>query len=184
MKTLWPSPAASARRFSNTPVWTQALQKGPNSIFGKSSNNQRTSLRRLSEYSTTERRRKKQNKKEREEREDDREKERQQKENVRYLMLATALQGQTPRGHGKGKKPTQVESPWGPCFRCGNKGHWVKLCLNPQPPPGPCLLCKKTGHWTVDCLSASSRGTRLLSSVGEAASEFAVPDLLGLAAED
>ena len=116
-------------------------------------------LRWLSGYSTTEKEKKLEQKmrdNEREERENDREKERQKRENVRYLMLATALQGQTHRGHGKGKKPTQPEAPRGPCFRCGKKGHWVRLCPNPWPPPGTCPFYKKTGHWKVESPSASS----------------------------
>ena len=75
-------------------------------------------------------------------------------------------------------------APWDPCFRCGKEGHRVRLGPNPQPPPGPCPFCKKIGHWKVDCPLASSRGTRLPSSVEEAAPEFIVPDLLCLATED
>ncbi|XP_012874105.1 PREDICTED: endogenous retrovirus group K member 113 Gag polyprotein-like isoform X1 [Dipodomys ordii] len=62
-----------------------------------------------------------------------------------YEILAAAI-----RRRGTRRKPP------GPCFKCGQEGHWAKACPSPQPPPGPCPRCGQKGHWGVDCPSTRS----------------------------
>ncbi|XP_069897051.1 uncharacterized protein [Dipodomys merriami] len=62
-----------------------------------------------------------------------------------YEILAAAI-----RRRGTQRKPP------GPCFKCGQEGHWAKACPSPQPPPGPCPRCGQKGHWGVDCPSRRS----------------------------
>ncbi|KAB0388369.1 hypothetical protein FD755_003325 [Muntiacus reevesi] len=65
-------------------------------------------------------------------------------------------------------RPVAVSGPRNPppeaCFKCGQEGHWAKMCPNPRPPSKPCPLCKQRGHWASDCPQASraptSRGRR------------------------
>ncbi|XP_060981649.1 uncharacterized protein LOC133044263 [Dama dama] len=49
--------------------------------------------------------------------------------------------------------------PPGACFKCGQEGHWAKMCPNPRPPSKPCPLCKQRGHWASDCPQASQAPT-------------------------
>ncbi|XP_061012360.1 uncharacterized protein LOC133065895 [Dama dama] len=49
--------------------------------------------------------------------------------------------------------------PPGACFKCGQEGHWAKMCPNPQPPSKPCLLCKQRGYWASNCPQASRAPT-------------------------
>ncbi|XP_055150261.1 uncharacterized protein [Symphalangus syndactylus] len=49
---------------------------------------------------------------------------------------------------------TTHRQPPGPCFKCGNKGHWARECPNPRPPKRPCPKCQQSGHWATDCPSS------------------------------
>jgi len=41
--------------------------------------------------------------------------------------------------------PSQAKEPPGPCYKCGQKGHWMRVCLNPCKPRRPCPRCTGQG---------------------------------------
>ncbi|XP_017653164.1 ATP-dependent RNA helicase glh-1-like isoform X2 [Nannospalax galili] len=65
-----------------------------------------------------------------------------------------------PKKTISGSTVTEHQPP-GPCFRCGQVGHWAKQCPNPRPPPGPCPQCGQRGHWRIDCPSLPRQGKLL-----------------------
>nr|XP_039325174.1 uncharacterized protein LOC120363979 [Saimiri boliviensis boliviensis] len=93
------------------------------------------------------------------------------------LVAALRLAAHQASGGGGPSKPTKNSSrvPPGPCFKCGQEGHWARQCPCPRPPPGPCPSCKQAGHWKVDCPSQTT-GSPLTPACGGQAGLLGVLD--------
>ncbi|XP_064236626.1 uncharacterized protein LOC135276535 [Aotus nancymaae] len=81
-----------------------------------------------------------------------------------------------------GPAQTASKVPPGPCFKCGQEGHWARQCPCSHPPPGPCPICKQTGHWKDDCPHRTMGSPPAPLCGGQASPKDAVPslELLGL----
>lgn len=84
-----------------------------------------------------------------------------QKVTLQTQALVAALR---PTGTSGPTGPTSRRpgnrSPPGPCFKCGQEGHWAAQCPHPRPPPGPCPICQLSGHWKSDCPLSPRVSTR------------------------
>ncbi|XP_063493966.1 uncharacterized protein [Symphalangus syndactylus] len=69
-------------------------------------------------------------------------------------MLAQAFKASTQPIRRHASMSTTHQQPPGPCFKCGNKGHWAHECPNPRPPKRPCPKCQQSSHWVTDCPSS------------------------------
>ncbi|XP_027269656.1 uncharacterized protein LOC107979701 isoform X2 [Cricetulus griseus] len=68
---------------------------------------------------------------------------------LRPLATPQGGQGKSTRLRRAGAQPRS--NPPGPCFKCGQEGHWSRCCPDPQPPTKPCPICRQPGHWKSEC---------------------------------
>jgi hypothetical protein len=92
----------------------------------------------------------------------------------KYQMLAQAMRGPNPQIKWGSQRPPNRSS-LGPCFKCGQEGHWANVCPSPRPLPRSCPKCHAPGHWAIDCPGSwQEAGSASCSS----------PDLIGLATDN
>ena len=68
----------------------------------------------------------------------------QQKVQLQTQALVAALRPAAVR-------PSGPRPPPGPCFKCGQEGHWFHQRPHPKKSTSPCPLCQQMGHWKSDC---------------------------------